>query len=192
MRQLGRLVVAGGLLLVAGCTSSSGGGLSPGDPLGDKGFWSLVASAKQTGGVAVEDRADALTQLLKTRPRAELEAFEQHLARASDGLRTQAVADAEAVICRGSGTFPDFRAWVIAQGEQTYDAVRADPDALAGLADVRRACTSAGEPFRDAAVAPYADAGFDPGSEAFPLLDDDEPPTGAHARDLSRLRKRFG
>jgi predicted NodU family carbamoyl transferase len=178
------------LALLAACSNASDG-TSPGDRLGDKGFWSLVAAAKDTGGDAVEDRADALTQALKTTDRATLEAFQQHLVRSAAALNTQALADAAQVVCRGTGDFADFRTWVIAQGQATYDAALEDPDSLAGIATLRSACSGAGGPYGTAAVAPYSDLGFEPGSEAFPLLDTETPPTGPPAGDLTQLKKRF-
>jgi hypothetical protein len=181
------------LALGAGCSTGSDG-RAPGDDLGGQAFWSLVDQAKTVGGSDVADRADALTQLLKTADQSRLEAFQQHLVRASNDLDTNAVADAAAVVCGHRADFTGFRSWVIAQGEATYDRVRADPGALADLTDVQAACGDAGAAFGDAAVARYSDLGFEPGSDAFPAIEPDGAPTGPHATtgQLRRLRSRFG
>ena len=77
-----------------------------------------------------------------------------------------------AVICPGldDAAFVDVRSWVVAQGRRTVSAVAGDPVALARIPGVRAACTGVGSAFGDAAVARYSDLGFEPGTDAFPLL----------------------
>jgi len=159
------------LLLAAGCSAGTPGA-APGDPLGDKGFWSLVDRAAQQGGSDVQDRAAALTQLLQGRDRAALETYQRHLVAAVASLDLVAVQDVAGVLCPGldDAAFVDVRSWVVAQGERTVTAVAHDPVALARISGVRTACTGVGSTFGDAAVARYSDLGFEPGTYAFPLL----------------------
>ena len=154
------------LLLAAACSAGAGA------PGGDDGFWSLVDQAARDAGPDVSDRAAAMTQLLQHRDRAGLEDYQQHLAAAVTALDLRAVQDVAAVVCPGldDAGFVDVRSWVVAQGRSTTERVAADPVALAGLPGVRAACTGVGSAFGDAAVPRYSDLGFEPGTDAFPLL----------------------
>ena len=173
MRRALALLLACTAACMAACTAAcTAGAGAPGDPLGDDGFWSLVDRAARDGGTDVQDRAAAMTQLLQGHDRAGLEAYQQHLAAAVAALDLLAVQDVAGVVCPGldDAAFVDVRSWVVAQGRTTAAAVARDPVALARVPGVRQACTGVGSAFGDAAVPRYSDLGFEPGSDAFPLL----------------------
>ena len=149
------------LLLVAAC--SSGGPQQPLEQLDDASFWALVDRAGSLAGPRVEDRAAAMTLLLRTADAPRLESYQRLLVR----FATAAERVDTSEVC---GDDQPVGAWLVAQGRTAYDAVLADPASLASLPGAATLCTGVGEAFGSAAVARYSDLGYAPGSDAFPLL----------------------
>ena len=175
------------LLLAVGCSSGSG---TPGDVLDQRGFWALVA---QAGGGAVEDRAAVMTQLLSTAKAPRLESWQQQLVARTAELNTARLAGAMRVVCgpQDADAFAADRGWLIAHGQGVFTTARDQPDQLASLGDLPRACDGSGQAFLDAATARYSDLGFEPGSDAFPAVDLAAPRGPSDGR-FPLLRKRFG
>ncbi|MFD5827688.1 DUF4240 domain-containing protein [Lentzea sp. NPDC060358] len=112
-------------------------------------FWKLIADAR----AAVADPSDteavvaAATDLLADRPPAEIVAAQQVLWDLMAASYLNPLWAAAYVInggCSDDG-FDYFRGWLLTQGRETYEAVLADPDALAGLPVVVAAAESGEE-----------------------------------------------
>jgi hypothetical protein len=97
-------------------------------------FWGLVESTRGDDG-DVEAHADRLTARLGRLPLDEVADFVRLYQQHERALYTWDLWGAGYVVEGGMSDdgFTDFRAWVVAQGRAVYDAVRADPDALADV-----------------------------------------------------------
>lgn len=161
------------LVLLAGCSSGSA---MPGGVLDERAFWSLV---DQAGTGAVEDRAAAMAELLKDAPATRLESWQQQLVARDADLNTTALSQEMTTVCgrQDANGFAADRSWLVAHGQQVFLTARDHPDRLASLPDLAAACAGSGEAFADAATARYSDLGFEPGGDAFPVVDL-SPPSG--------------
>ncbi|MFD5619953.1 DUF4240 domain-containing protein [Streptomyces yangpuensis] len=105
----------------------------------DRTFWALMDELSCRPG----DRHERLEWLhgeLKCRPAAEGLEFQARLEAACAAVTTgalwRAVGRIEGGLCSDDG-FDYFALWLVAQGQETYRAVLADPDTLADVAEVR-------------------------------------------------------
>ena len=88
-----------------------------------------------------EERAEWLIDRLADRPAADIVDFHLHLDALRGRLDTYALWGAAWLVCGGlcsDDGFWYFQAWLIGQGRDVYEAVAADPDALADVPAVRR------------------------------------------------------
>jgi hypothetical protein len=104
-------------------------------------FWQLIAAARDQAADPDDSAAVAreATSLLATRPAGEIVAAQQVLWDLMADSYTNPLWAAAYVInggCSDDG-FDYFRGWLIAQGDEVFDRVVADPDALAELPIVR-------------------------------------------------------
>lgn len=109
------------------------------DHMDEKTFWALMDELSRRPG----DRDERLRWLrgeLLRRPAAEGVEFQVRLEAACGALATDALWRAanriEGGLCSDDG-FEYFALWLVAQGRGTYEAVLADPDALAEVPEVR-------------------------------------------------------
>jgi hypothetical protein len=113
-----------------------------GDQQGDsRGFWQLIEEARALAGVEGPAVAAAASALLARRGVGEIVAAQQELwTLMAESYRSPLWAAAYMINggCSDDG-FDYFRGWLILQGQEVFDRVVADPDALAGLAPVRAA-----------------------------------------------------
>ncbi|MFB6892418.1 DUF4240 domain-containing protein [Kitasatospora sp. NPDC056327] len=105
----------------------------------DEIFWALMDGLGSRAGERAE-RLEWLRGELRRGSAAEAVEFQARLetacaAVATDGL-WRAVRRIEGGLCSDDG-FDYFALWLVAQGRGTYRKVLADPDALAGVAEVR-------------------------------------------------------
>lgn len=102
-------------------------------------FWNLIeASARHSRDP--DERADWLTDELAGRSAPEIVGFEEVLDELSSVAMTWqmwAAADRLKNGCSDDG-FTDFRAWLVGLGRDTFQAVVAEPDALAEVPEVMR------------------------------------------------------
>jgi len=102
-------------------------------------FWSLIeASAREANGRKA--RTEWLVTRLAARSVPEIVGFEAVLEELTGAAMTWLMwgaADRILGWCSDDG-FIDFRAWLVGLGRDKYQAVVADPDALAELPEVRR------------------------------------------------------
>lgn len=105
----------------------------------DKTFWALMDELSRRPGDRHE-RLEWLRGELRCRPAAEGVEFQACLEAACEAVATdalwRAVGRIEGGLCSDDG-FDYFALWLVAQGQGTYKAVLADPDALADVAEVR-------------------------------------------------------
>ncbi|MEV4139673.1 DUF4240 domain-containing protein [Dactylosporangium sp. NPDC049742] len=97
--------------------------------------WRLISTARADlgGSPSSDDVAAAVVRLLRSRPAADIAAFEQPL---WDLLAVSYRADlwAAAYLINGGASddgFDYFRGWLIGQGRETFERALADPDSLA-------------------------------------------------------------
>ncbi|MFD3354789.1 DUF4240 domain-containing protein [Streptomyces fradiae] len=105
----------------------------------DKAFWALMDELSSRPGDR-QERLEWLRGRLRCRPAAEGLEFQARLdaacAAVATGALWRAVGRIEGGLCSDDG-FDYFALWLVAQGQGTYEAVLADPDALADIAEVR-------------------------------------------------------
>ncbi|MFE6869520.1 DUF4240 domain-containing protein [Kitasatospora sp. NPDC057692] len=105
----------------------------------DKTFWALMDELSRRAGGRPE-RLEWLRGRLRRGPAAEAVEFQARLevacAPVATGALWRAVRRIEGGLCSDDG-FDYFALWLVAQGQGTYQAVLADPDALADVAEVR-------------------------------------------------------
>ncbi|NUL48902.1 DUF4240 domain-containing protein, partial [Cellulosimicrobium funkei] len=102
-------------------------------PMDDDRFWRIIDQSRTSADGNVEDQTNILTTTLVSLPAQEIAAFDVAFAAHRDQLFSWDLWGA-AYLLRGGCSddcFIDFRSWVIAQGQDYFDAVRADPQALA-------------------------------------------------------------
>ncbi|MFE6668842.1 DUF4240 domain-containing protein [Streptomyces sp. NPDC057697] len=114
----------------------------------DKTFWVLMDDLSRRPGDR-DERLEWLRGELRCRPAAEGVEFQAHLEAACEAVAVDALWRAvdriEDGLCSDDG-FDYFALWLVAQGQGTYRAVLADPDALTDIAEVR---ALAGRPTRE-------------------------------------------
>jgi hypothetical protein len=163
-------------------------------------FWALVERAREGADGDVATMADTLAALLDELDRGAVAGFQQQLVAQSRRTYTWNHGDAADLVCGrlGDDGFTDFRSWMLAQGRQVYEAFVADPDALADVDDVERACEGDGELFAAASDDVYEEKGGGVGEdEDFPLLEPTVAPAGERLPEdritatFPRTAKRF-
>lgn len=102
-------------------------------------FWNLIeASARHSRDS--KERAEWLVTQLVARPVEEIVGFEQVLDQQTNAAMSWLMwgaADRIMGWC-SDDSFIDFRAWLVGLGRNTFQAVVADPDALAQVPEIRR------------------------------------------------------
>ncbi|REE02283.1 DUF4240 domain-containing protein [Citricoccus muralis] len=99
----------------------------------DERFWQILAQSGASAGGSVEDQTESLTTILAGLPAPEIAAFDVAFSAYQDELYSWDLWGAAYLLMGGCSDdcFTDFRSWVIAQGEDYFEAVQADPQALA-------------------------------------------------------------
>ena len=99
----------------------------------DDRFWDLIDQSGASAGGSVEDQTDSLSTILASLPAQEIAAFDVSFAAHRDQLYSWDLWGAAYLLMGGCSDdcFTDFRSWVVAQGQDYFEAVRADPQALA-------------------------------------------------------------
>ena len=98
-------------------------------------FWQLIDQSRQQATAQNQTHAQALSEILNPLSVAEIIAFEHLFTRYFHEAYDWKLWAAAYLIhggCSDDG-FMDFRAWLIAQGETTYQNVLAHPDVLAEM-----------------------------------------------------------
>ncbi|MER6363492.1 DUF4240 domain-containing protein [Kitasatospora sp. NPDC001527] len=105
----------------------------------DETFWALMDELSCRPG-SRDERLEWLRGELRRGPAAGAVEFQARLEAAcavvATGALWRAVRRIEGGLCSDDG-FDYFALWLVAQGQRTYRAVLADPDALADVAEVR-------------------------------------------------------
>lgn len=105
----------------------------------EKTFWALMDELSRRTGDRAERLSGLREELLRLPAEAVVE-FQAHLEAACDAVTMEtllrAVMRIESGLCSDDG-FDYFALWLVAQGRATYEAVLADPDALADIPEVR-------------------------------------------------------
>lgn len=156
----------------------------------DAAFWTLVERAKRAAGGDAEAMADALADSLSGADADALVDVQRLLAEARQRLYTWRHSDAGEIVCGylGDDAFTDFRSWIISRGQSVFEAVVADPDALADVDDVEASCDAGGELFGAVPGQLYVDLTGDYFPEDVPLLEPAQPPSGQRSKDLEAIR----
>ena len=100
-------------------------------------FWQLIDQSRQQATAQNQTHAEALSEILNPLSVAEIIAFEHLFTRYFHEAYDWKLWAAAYLIhggCSDDG-FMDFRAWLIAQGETTYQKVLAHPDLLAEMVE---------------------------------------------------------
>ncbi|GAB3458086.1 DUF4240 domain-containing protein [Kineococcus endophyticus] len=161
-------------------------------PLMDEAeFWQVVEDARTRAHGDADGAARLVVEHLSTRDDATVAAYERRFLDVSARLHTWRHVQAAEMACGfvSEDVLSDFRAFVVAHGRSTFEAVAADPDALADVADLGGGCDGAGESFDVAAVDVFHDRHDGDGTalDSFPLEELDEP-TGPRAVDDDAVR----
>ncbi|QDY77982.1 DUF4240 domain-containing protein [Streptomyces qinzhouensis] len=105
----------------------------------EKTFWALMDALSRRPGDRTERLSGLHEELLRLPATAVVE-FQAHLEAACEAVALDALLRAvmriEGGLCSDDG-FDYFALWLVAQGRGTYEAVLADPDVLADVAEVR-------------------------------------------------------
>lgn len=106
-------------------------------------FWKLIQSAKETCGQDMDAMMDFLKDRLVSMGPEQAQNFHDILHAYEDLADKFGLWDAAGVMkeygCSDDG-FIDFRAWLIAQGRDTYLSALADPDSLAEVIPYEDCC----------------------------------------------------
>lgn len=99
----------------------------------DERFWQILAQSGASAGGSVQDQTESLTAILAGLPAPEIAAFDVAFSAHQEELYSWDLWGAAYLLMGGCSNdcFTDFRTWVIAQGEDYFEAVRSDPQALA-------------------------------------------------------------
>ena len=99
----------------------------------ENGFWKIVQRAHDLSGGDMDQKRDALRQLISALSKDEALEFAQHFDAMMDKAYDWPLWGAAYVINGGCGddTFSDFRAALISRGRQAFERALADPDSLA-------------------------------------------------------------
>jgi len=109
-------------------------------PMDTDKFWRIVDAAKLESGGICQQQVEVTVQKLSQLEPAEIVAFDELMVRLfKDAYRWDLWGAAYLINegCSDSG-FYGFRAWLITQGRQVYEAALRDPDSLADHHDVLR------------------------------------------------------
>ncbi len=103
-----------------------------------KTFWELIDRAREASGGDVSKQAELLVDALAQLSIIEILDFEIIMYDMLDNAYDAALWDAADIIGCGCGDsgFWDFRAWLIAQGQDVYEKALANPESLVDLIDV--------------------------------------------------------
>lgn len=101
-------------------------------------FWKLIDTTRETSGGDISKHADLLVKALAQLPVDKILDYETIMYDLMDNAYDAVLWDAAYVIGCGCGDsgFSDFRAWLIAQGQDVYDRALSDPEGLVDLIDV--------------------------------------------------------
>ena len=99
----------------------------------EDGFWKIVRCAHDLSGGDMEQKCEALRQLIPTLSKDQALAFAQHFDAMMDKAYNWPLWGAAYVINGGCSddSFSDFRAALISRGGQAFERALADPDSLA-------------------------------------------------------------
>jgi hypothetical protein len=99
----------------------------------ENGFWKIMQRAHDLSGGDMDQKCDALRQLISALSKDEALAFAQHFDAMMDKAYNWPLWGAAYVINGGCGddSFSDFRAALISRGRQAFERALADPDSLA-------------------------------------------------------------
>jgi hypothetical protein len=103
-------------------------------PMNPETFWSIIGSAKGTGGD--EDHGRRLMRTLKKLPAAEIVDFHVYYRHFHDQAERGEVWAAGVLLNGGHGSddgFEYFRNWLIGQGREVYEGALLNPDSLADV-----------------------------------------------------------
>lgn len=154
-------------------------------------FWALIEDVRQTADGDAEAMADELREALADADADQLGTLHRSLVDANKRLYTWDHGDAGELICGflGDDSFTDFRSWIITRGKDVFEAVAADPDALADVEDVEATCEGGGEIFAAVPSDLYFELVGDYFPADVPLLEPDDPPSGERQTDLEAIRR---
>ena len=103
-----------------------------------KEFWKLIDKTREASGGSISKQSDLLIEALAQLPVDEILDYETIMYDLMDNAYDAALWDAAYIIGCGCGDsgFSDFRAWLIAQGQDVYYSALANPESLVDLIDV--------------------------------------------------------
>lgn len=98
-------------------------------------FWSIIEAARSTAGPVLDERVDALQDVLSALDLAEVTAFQRHYERMIARAHRWDLWGAAYLINEGCADdgFRHFCDWLISEGQATFNAALRDPDSLAQL-----------------------------------------------------------
>lgn len=98
-------------------------------------FWAIVESARQRAGSVLDERVDAVQDLLSALGLEDVEAFQRHYERMLARAHRWDLWGAAYLINEGCADdgFRHFCDWLISEGRDTFERALADPDSLATL-----------------------------------------------------------
>ncbi len=103
----------------------------------EQSFWQLIASAKESAHGDIDAEIDALTHSLERRDAGEIEQYAKVMDRLMARAYTWDLWAAAYIInggCSDDG-FEYFRAWLISQGRDVFEAALRNPETLVDIAD---------------------------------------------------------
>ena len=108
-------------------------------------FWDLIREAKDYCGESLRASANWMTEQLLFMGARQARDFHNLFYAYSDHADQYGLWTAANILCGGlsDDMFMDFRAWLIAQGKETYAAALKDPDTLASVKPYGECCFEA-------------------------------------------------
>lgn len=101
-------------------------------------FWQLIDKTREASGGHVSKQVHLLVEIMANRSIDEIFAYEKIMDDLLDKAYDAELWDAADIIGCGTGDdgFRDFRAWLIAQGQEVYENALANPESLVDLVDI--------------------------------------------------------
>jgi hypothetical protein len=105
----------------------------------EENFWQFIAEAKAQSGKDGERQVQILVDKLASMSLEDIAAYSAMFDHLQDIAYQRELWTAASLITGGGNDgFMDFRAWLIAQGQEVFYAVLRDPDILADMVEVNR------------------------------------------------------
>ena len=127
-------------------------------------FWTIVQQSCRVAGDGDREQARALRGVLDELDADEVAAFHTTFVELNHALDTDELYAVTARICGltlGDDSSTEYRSWIVAHGQDAYEAVLEDPATVRRFPDRVAGCGS-GQTYGEVAPAVYAEQGGDP------------------------------